>query len=301
MKPALPESLLDPDAVSSAEAIGLAARFVVEGFLSGEHRSPFHGFSIEFTQHREYVPGDDIRHLDWKVLGKSDRYVIKQYEQETNYVAQIILDASESMTYGSGKTTKLHYAKLMAACLSYVILQQRDASALAVCDTAVRTYLPRSSSLGSIHNIMATLAEIKATEQTDLGRVLHDLAGQVKRRGIFIIISDLLEDEEKLLKGIQHLRFGGHEVIVFHVLDPAEIDFDFSGSVEFQGLEGGPQLTTRPRDIRKSYLAAFNEFLDRVRIGCERQNCHYMLVNTAHPLKETMRNYLGFRHRATAR
>jgi len=294
-------NLLDPEAVSSAEAIGLAARYIVEGFLSGEHRSPFHGFSIEFTQHREYVPGDDIRHLDWKVLGKSDRFVIKQYEQETNYVAQIVLDASESMIYGSGKMTKLHYAKLLAACLSYVILQQRDAGALAVCDTEVRTYLPRSSNLNSIHNIMGTLAKITATEKTDLGKILHDLAGQVKRRGIIIVISDLFDDEENLLKGIQHLRFAGHEVIVFHVLDPEEIEFNFSGSVEFQGLEGDPTLTTRPRDIRKSYLSELNAFLDRVRIGCERQNCHYVLANTAHPLKETLRSYLGFRHRATAR
>ena len=295
------DHLLDPDAVSSAEAIGLAARFIVEGFLSGEHRSPFHGFSIEFTQHREYVPGDDIRHLDWKVLGKSDRFVLKQYEQETNYVAQIVVDASESMTYGSAKVTKLHYAKMLAACLCYVILQQRDAAALAVCDTMIRTYLPRSGNLNSIHNIMETLAEIKATQKTDLGKALHDLAGTVKRRGLVIVISDLLDDEDRFLKAIQHLRFAGHEVIVFHVLDPAEIDFDLTGSVEFEGLEGGPKLTARPREIRKTYLAQLNAFLEKIRLGCERQNCHYVLANTSHPLKETLRSYLGFRHRATAR
>jgi hypothetical protein len=170
-----------------------------------------------------------------------------------------------------------------------------------VVDTVIRTYLPRSSNLNSIRNTMDTLAKINAVEKTDLGKVLHNLAGQIKRRGLVVIISDLLDDEEQLLKGIQHLRFGGHEVIVFHVMDPEELEFNFGNTVEFQGLEGQPTLTTRPREIRKSYLNELNAFLDRVRLGCERQNCHYVLANTAHPLKETLQSYLGFRHRATAR
>src|SRR5881227_2861337 len=150
--------LLDPEAINRAEALGLHARYVVEGYMAGEHKSPFRGFAIEFTQHREYVPGDDTRHLDWKVLGRTDRYYLKQYEQETNYVAHIVLDGSESMKYGSGSITKLHYGKMMAACLAYLILLQRDAVALGIFDQTVRTYLPRMGNLGAIHNIMTTLA-----------------------------------------------------------------------------------------------------------------------------------------------
>ena len=287
--------LLDPLAIQKAESLGLHARFIVEGYMAGEHKSPFRGFAIEFTQHREYVPGDDTRHLDWKVLGRTDRYYLKQYEQETNYVANILLDGSESMKYGSGSITKLQYGKMMAAVLSYLILHQRDAVAVGVFDTAMRGYVPRTGNLGSIHNIMKVLAEFDPTQQTSVGSVLHEVAGQIKRKGIVILISDLFDDEEKILEGIQHIRFGGSEVVLFHVMDPFELDFPFSGMVEFEGLEGVPKLLTRPREIRKSYLQAVEEFRRKIREGCERNNVHYMLVNTGHALHEVISGYLAFR------
>jgi len=287
--------LLDPLAIQKAESLGLHARFIVEGYMAGEHKSPFRGFAIEFTQHREYVPGDDTRHLDWKVLGRTDRYYLKQYEQETNYVANILLDGSESMKYGSGSITKLQYGKMMAAVLSYLILHQRDAVAVGVFDTAMRGYVPRTGNLGSIHNIMKVLAEFDPTQQTSVGSVLHEVAGQIRRKGIVILISDLFDDEEKILEGIQHIRFGGSEVILFHVMDPFELDFPFSGMVEFEGLEGIPKLLTRPREIRKSYLQAVEEFRRKIREGCERNNVHYMLVNTGHALHEVISGYLAFR------
>jgi len=287
--------LLDPLAIQKAESLGLHARFIVEGYMAGEHKSPFRGFAIEFTQHREYVPGDDTRHLDWKVLGRTDRYYLKQYEQETNYVANILLDGSESMKYGSGSITKLQYGKMMAAVLSYLILHQRDAVAVGVFDTAMRGYVPRTGNLGSIHNIMKVLAEFDPTQQTSVGSVLHEVAGQIKRKGIVILISDLFDDEEKILEGIQHIRFGGSEVVLFHVVDPFELDFPFSGMVEFGGLEGVPKLLTRPREIRKSYLQAVEEFRRKIREGCERNNVHYMLVNTGHALHEVISGYLAFR------
>jgi uncharacterized protein (DUF58 family) len=295
MAKASPNILLDPLAIQKAESLGLHARFIVEGYMAGEHKSPFRGFAVEFTQHREYVPGDDTRHLDWKVLGRTDRYYLKQYEQETNYVASILLDGSESMKYGSGSITKLQYGKMMAAVLSYLILHQRDAVAVGVFDTAMRGYVPRTGNLGSIHNIMKVLAEFDPTQQTSVGSVLHEVAGQIKRKGIVILISDLFDDEEKILEGIQHIRFGGSEVILFHVMDPFELDFPFSGMVEFEGLEQMPKLLTRPREIRKSYLQAVEEFRRKIREGCERNNVHYMLVNTGHALHEVISGYLAFR------
>ncbi len=294
-------TLLDPVAIQRAEALGLHARFIVEGYMSGEHKSPYRGFAIEFTQHREYVPGDDTRHLDWKVLGRTDRYYLKQYEQETNYVAQILLDGSESMKYGSGAINKLQYGKMMAACLCYLILHQRDAVSIAMFDTAIRNYVPRTGNLASLHNIMNILADFNPTAQTNIAQVLHDMAGQIKRKGLVIIISDLFDDEQKILEGIQHLRFGGQEVVVFHTMDPFELEFPFQGLVEFEGLENLPKVMTRPREIRKTYMAEVQAFQQRIREGCERNNVHYVLVDTSHALHEVLSGYLAFRLRTTTR
>ncbi len=294
-------NLLDPAAISRAETLGLNARFVVEGYMAGEHKSPYRGFAIEFAQHREYTHGDDPRHLDWKVLGRTDRYYIKQYEQETNYVANLLLDGSEPMRYGSGKLTKLHYGKMMAACLAYLILHQRDATALGLFDTTVRDYAPRSDNLATIHNLMARLAAFEPKEQTNIGAVLHEMARQIRRKGLIIVISDFFDDEAKVLEGIQHLRFGGNEVVVFHLMDPSELEFPFTCQVEFEGLESLGNIQTRPAEIRKSYLREVETFRQRLREGCERNNCHYTLVNTAQPLHEVLSAYLAFRLRTTAR
>ena len=299
--------LLDPEAINRAEALGLHARYIVEGYMAGEHKSPFRGFAIEFTQHREYVPGDDTRHLDWKVLGRTDRYYLKQYEQETNYVAHIVLDGSESMKYGSvgrpggAPVTKLQYGKALAACLSYLVLHQRDAVAVQVFDTAVRSQVPRTGNLASIHNIMSVLAAFDPKDQTSIGRVLHETAGRISRKGITILISDLFDDEQAILDGIQHLRFGGNEVVVFHTMDPYELEFPFQGLVEFEGLEQTPKVMTRPREIRKSYLREVEAFRQRLREGCQRQNVHYVLANTGHPLHEVLSGYLAFRLRTMTR
>ena len=292
-------NLLDPVAISRAESLGLNARFIVEGYMAGEHKSPYRGFAIEFAQHREYTHGDDPRHLDWKVLGRTDRYYIKQYEQETNYVANLLLDGSESMRYGSGRLTKLHYGKMMAACLAYLILHQRDATALGMFDTTVRDYAPRSDNLATIHNLMARLAGFEPKEQTNIAAVLHEMARQIRRKGLVIVISDFFDDEAKVLEGIQHLRFGGNEVVVFHLMDPYELEFPFTGQVEFDGLEGIDKIQTCPAEIRKSYLREVDAFRQRLREGCERNNCHYTLVNTAQPLHEVLSAYLAFRLRTT--
>jgi uncharacterized protein (DUF58 family) len=292
-----PDDLLDPHALAHAELLGLHARQVVEGYLAGEHRSPYFGFATEFAQHREYSQGDDLRHLDWKVLGRTDRYYVKQYEQETNFVAQILLDGSESMRYGSGPITKLHYAKQLAACLSYLILLQRDAVAVGLFDAGLRRYLPRSNNRANLQVIMGQLAAFDPGALTHIGPVLHEMAAQTPRKGMVLLISDLFDDEEQILGGIQHLRYIGHEVIVFHVLDPAELDFPFTGNVEFVGLEGVPPLLTRAQEIRRSYQTEIDAFRTRLREGCERNQCHYVLVNTRDALRDTLSGYLAFRRK----
>ena len=205
------------------------------------------------------------------------------------------------MKYGSGAVTKLQYGKTMAACLAYLILHQRDAVALGLFDTTMRDYSPRSDSKGTIHKLMAKLAGFEPKDQTNIATVLHDMAMQIRRKGITIIISDFFDDEQKVLEGIQHLRFGGNEVVVFHLMDPYELEFPFTGLVEFEGLEQIPKILTRPAEVQKSYLREVDAFRTRLRDGCEKNQCHYLLVNTAQPLHEVLSGYLGFRLRTTTR
>lgn len=286
---------LDPDAISQGKALGLLARKIVEGYRVGEHRSPFRGFALEFAQHREYTAGDDIRHLDWKVLGRSDRYYIKQYEQDTNYVAHLVVDGSRSMTYGSGAVSKFHYAKALAACLGYLILLQRDAVALALGGREVSEYLPKTDNLQRINHIMDRLAAFEPDPGTDLKNVLDQVAVRTRSKGITILISDLLDDETAILKGLQRLRFSGGELIVFQVLDPYELSFPFEGTWKLQGLEGEAMVQTSPRDIRKSYLENFEKFRTSLRRHCEALGAHYILADTSKSLAETISGYLAFR------
>ena len=291
--------LLDPRAIARAEALGMNARFIVEGYMAGEHKSPYRGFAIEFAQHREYAPGDDVRHVDWKVQAKTERLYIKQYEQETNFVAHLLLDGSESMNYGSGELSKLEYGKMMAACLSYLILYQRDAVALGIFDEEVQEYLSRSDNRDNLFKIMDRLAGFGPERETRIAPVLHGMASQIRRKGIVIVISDFFDDEQEVIEGIQHLRFNGHEVIVMQVLDPHEIDFPFSGMIEFDGLENIPRIQTRPSQIKKSYHREFEAFRERLRTACERHQCHFVDVRTDDSLDEILSNYLAFR-RSTA-
>jgi uncharacterized protein (DUF58 family) len=293
-----PPRLLDPAVIQRAELLGLNARQIVEGYMAGAHKSPLRGMAIEFAQHREYAPGDDLRHLDYKVLGRTDRYYTKQYEQETNFVAHILLDGSESMQYGSGPVTKFEYARQMAATLAYLILLQRDAVALSIFDAVARTRRPRTDNMARMQDILVALSMFEPVEQTDIPRMLHDLAIELKRKGIAILISDLFDDEDAVFKGIQHLLFGGHEVLVFHVMDHAEIEFPFTGSIEFLGLERGPRLTTQPDALRRSYCAEVRAFRDRMRQACERNRCHYVFVDTSQPWGEVLSGYLASRQHA---
>ena len=262
---------------------------------SREFWTPF--IEQDFADQREYSPGDDTRHLDWKVLGRTDRYYIKQYEQETNFVAHLLVDGSASMLYGSRGLTKFDYARVIAACFAYLVLHQRDALSLEIFDRATREHVPRTNNLASIHNVMARLAAFQPDQGSDIAAALHQLALRLRRRGIVIVISDLLDNEEAVLDGIRHIRFGGSEVIVLQTLDPDELEFPFRGVVEFEGLENEPRLTTRPDEIRRSYLEEFGAFRRRIVEGCERNGCHHVLVNTAQPWEEVLGAYLAFRRR----
>ncbi|MBI3410455.1 MAG: DUF58 domain-containing protein [Planctomycetes bacterium] len=288
---------LHPDVIARAQALGVKARTVVEGLRVGDHRSPYRGFSVEFVQHREYVPGDDIRHIDWKSYGRSERYTIKQYEQETNFAAHILLDASRSMLYGEGATNKLEYGKVLAASLAYLVIHQRDSASLSVFDAGWRDRLPASGQPGHVQTILQTLESVEPREKTSIGPLLHDLAQQVTRRGLVFLISDCFDEVDALLDGLQHLRFQGHEVTVFHVLHPDEVEFPFSGMIKFDAMEETLKLLTRPQLIRPAYLRALKTYLKEFQTGCERNRCDYVLLNTRRPLSEALTEHLARRLR----
>ena len=283
---------LKPSILSRAEALGIQARSIVEGLRVGDHKSPFRGFSVEFVQHREYVPGDDIRHIDWKSYGRSERYTIKQYEQETNFNAHILLDGSKSMEYGDGATNKLEYAKLLVATLAYVIVKQRDSVALNVFDRDWRVELPASSSMANVNTILHTLESIEPEEKTTMGPLLKQLADRVRRRGLVFLISDMFDEVDTVLKGLKHLRFQGHDVTVFHVLHPHEVEFPFTGNIKFDGLELPEEIKTRPHLIRPAYLRVVQDYLTELRSGCEAYRVDYVRIDTSKPLEHALSKYL---------
>lgn len=284
--------LLQPDILARAEALGLKAKGVVEGLRVGDHKSPYRGFSVEFVQHREYVPGDDIRHIDWKSYGRSERYTIKQYEQETNFTGNILLDGSNSMKYGDGEQNKLDYSKLLAASLSYLVLKQRDSVALNVFDWKWRNQLPPSSNMGHLNAVLHMLEETKAENESNVGPLMQQLAEKIRRRGLVFIISDVFDDMDQFLKGLRHLRFLGHDVTLFHVVHNDEINFPFTGNVKFDGMEVPEELKTRPHLIRETYLKVFANFLSELQTNCDNYRVDYVLCDTSKPLKTTLAEYL---------
>jgi uncharacterized protein (DUF58 family) len=291
------QSYLPVDVISRAALLGLKARQIVEGLRVGDHRSPYRGFSVEFVQHREYVPGDDIRHIDWKSYGRSERYTIKQYEQETNFAGHLLLDASRSMLYGEGESNKLEYAKTLAACLAYLIIHQRDSASLGVFDAGWRTRLPASGQPGHLQTILEALENTAPQDKTAIGPLLDELAQQVRRKGLVFLISDCFDAVESILRGLRHLRFQGHEVTVFHILHADEIGFPFDGMIRFEGMEDRREVLTRPHLIRPAYLRAVERYLEELRTGCEANRCDYVRMDTSRPLADSLAAYLARRLR----
>ena len=283
---------LHPDAIARISRLDLRARWIVEGFLSGQHRSPYFGQSVEFVQHRAYVPGDDLRHLDWKIWAKQDRFYIKQYEEETNLRCTLLVDLSESMLYGQPPWTKREYACTAAVSLAYLLLRQQDAVGCISFDDEVRYRAPQRSARSHLSAIIQTLATGEPRGKTDISGILTAAGEASPQRGLIVLISDLLADRASLLNGLRALRQRGHEVLVFHVLDPDELTFPFSGPTRFEDLEGPSHVTCNPRALRDGYLAALQTFLDEVRRGCAAAACDYVLSPTNGPLDALLAAYL---------
>jgi uncharacterized protein (DUF58 family) len=283
---------LDPDTLARIRSLELRARQTVEGFVTGGHRSKQHGFAVEFAQHREYVPGDDIRHIDWKSYGRSERYTIKQYEQETNFIAHLLVDGSNSMRYGAGASNKLEYAKLLTASLAYLIIRQRDSVSLRVFNTGWAAELPASSSTGHINAITHVLEDLQPAEKTSIGPLLDQVADRTSRRGIVCLISDCFDNVETVLSGLRHLRFRGHEVILFHVLHRDEVEFPLDGNIRFVGLEGFEELLTRPHLLRPAYLRVVERYLADLQRGCDGSGVDYVRLMTHRPMSAALGEYL---------
>jgi uncharacterized protein (DUF58 family) len=272
---------LPPEAVKRVARLELRARHIVEGFLSGSHRSPYFGQSVEFVQHRQYVPGDDVRHVDWKVWARQDRLVIKQYEEDTNLRCSLLIDSSESMSYTGRSISKFEYASTLAACLALLVLKQQDAVGSVMFDNKIRSRVPLRTSQRHLTDLLFSLENTKPAEKTDLGNVFRDVVQTFPRRGLMVLISDLLGAEESSLKGIETLRRAGHDVMVLHILDDDELDFPFADPTRFEGLETSDHLTCNPRALRDGYLEALEGFLDRVRRSCAASKSDYLLVRTS--------------------
>jgi len=286
---------LDPEVVLKISPLDLRARLVVEGFISGLHRSPYRGFSVEFAEYREYVPGDDVRHVDWKVYGKTDRYYIKQYEEETNLVCHVLLDLSESMAYGAKGRTKQDYASTIAAALIYLVIQQQDAVGLALFDREVRKFLPPGSHSGHMKLLLHEIAQAKAGSKTEFGGVMRDLADRLRKRGLVVLVSDLLDDPETILHGVHLLRQRRHDVIVMHVLDRDELEFPFDTMTQFVGLEELGNRIVNPRALRTAYLAELESFRSAVERGCHASGADYVLLGTDKKLDVALSAYLAMR------
>jgi uncharacterized protein (DUF58 family) len=290
-----PHKYLNPVTLAKVRSLELQARKIVEGYLSGMHKSPYHGFSVEFAQHREYVPGDDIKHVDWKVYGRTNRYYLKQYEEETNLVCWLLLDVSESMHYGSGSVTKYDYACLLAASLAYLILHQQDSIGLATFDDQVRKLVRSSSQPSHLKQIIQVMNEGTAKEKTCLAPIFHDVAERITRRSIIMILSDLFDDVPDLLAGLKHLRHRRHEVVVFHIMDRAELEFPFQEATLFRGMEQLPELLTDPRSLRQGYLDELQRFILEVQRGCRGQDIDYVQMRTDADPGIALSSYLGQR------
>ena len=286
------QSLLDPAILARVSGLVVRARMIVEGSITGLHRSPFHGSSVEFAEHREYVPGDDIRHIDWKVFGRSDRFYIKQFEEETNLRVQLVLDASESMNYGSGAMTKLDYARTLAASLAYLILGQQDAVGTLVFDEKIRAEAPISQSRSHLQDLVSVLAQESGKDATDIGEVLGRVSDRLKRRCLIILLTDLFDEPDKILHGLRRLRHAGHDVLVLHVMDPDELEFPFTRMTMFEGMEGMQDQLADPEAVREAYLAEVREFTRTIRRDFRNSGIQYQLADCSRGFDQILREAL---------
>ncbi|HIN80336.1 MAG TPA: DUF58 domain-containing protein [Planctomycetes bacterium] len=288
-------SYLDPAELSKVSGLQIRARLIVEGSVSGLHKSPYRGASVEFAEHREYVAGDDIRHIDWKVFGRSDRYYIKQYEEETNLRVQLLLDTSESMNYGSGAMSKLEYARTLSAALAYLVLWQQDAIGAFAFDERIRAEVPISSNRSHLQKLVGVLASEAGRDSTDLASVLGLIAERIKRKSLIILVSDLFDDVDKVTLGLRRLRHAGHDVVLFHTMNPYELEFPFNRMTLFEGLEDQPDQLADPNSLREAYLEEIHNFTRALKRACRNSLIDYQLVDTSRPFDQVLTEYLGRR------
>ncbi len=293
------EQALDPTVLGGIANLELRAKIAVEGFLNGLHRSPFKGFNVEFNEYRRYYQGDDIRHVDWKLYSRTDKVYIKQYEDETNVRCYLVLDCSASMRYGSDEISKLEFSKTLAASLAYFMMMQHDAVGLTTFNTEMRDYLPPRYRKTHLMKILTTLSALEANEGTDLTKPITEMGASLKRRSLIVVISDLLDDEESVIRALRHLRSRGNDVIVFHVMDHAELTFPFSQISEFVDMENSNRLTTSPAAIRKDYLAQLKKFCTYCRSQYQAANIDYCLLDTSEALDVALSSYLTKRAKSS--
>ena len=291
-------NFLDPNVLAGLSNLELRARVVVEGFLSGLHKSPNKGFSVEFNDYRHYYPGDDMRHVDWKLYARSEKFYIKQYEDETNVRCMILLDTSASMTYTSGGNSKLQYGVTLASALAYFIMRQRDAVGLITFDDQLRDFIPAKCRQPHLMRILRSLAAVQGGHKTDAVKPLTDLATSLHRKSFVILISDMLDDEERIISTLQNLRAMGHDVITFHLMDDAELTFPFNEASEFIDMESNESYVTSPAAIQQAYLENLNEYLEFCRRQCQSSGVDYCLMNTTEPLDEALSSYMTRRARS---
>lgn len=290
------QKYLNPQTLASLEGLDLQARMVVEGFVAGQHASPYHGFSVEFAQHREYVPGDDVRHVDWKVWSKTDKFYLKQYEEETNLLTYLLLDTSESMAYASGSNvSKMQYAQFVASALGYMVLRQQDSVGMATFDDAVRRFVRPSGQPSHLKELLRVMDVTPARDKSDMGLVFNDLAERFRKRGVVVVLSDLLDEVPRILAGLKHFRHRRHEVIVFHILDPAEVDFPFRETTLFRGMEGLPDVLADPYALRRAYQDELKAYLAALKKGCQSIDIDYVPLRTDQELDGPLTSYLASR------
>jgi uncharacterized protein (DUF58 family) len=288
-----PEKYLRPEVIRQVGRLDLRAKFIVEGFLSGLHASPFQGFSVEFSEHRKYVPGDDLKDLDWTVYAKTEKYYLRKYEAETNLNGYLVMDLSASMAYTyRQELTKFEYAICLAAALGYLMIHQQDPVGLITFDTKIQASLPPRSRRTQLGTMLALLAALKPSGQTDVARCLHQIASMIRSKSLVILFSDLLTDPEPVLQSIHHLRHRGNEVILFHILDEAEVHFPFEGIVEFEDVEDHQQLTIDARGMRGDYLKSLGEFREFYRKECAKANVDYVPIDTSVSFDKALMEYL---------
>lgn len=291
-----------PEVLGRISRLELRARHVVEGFVSGMHKSPYKGFSVQFASHRAYVPGDDIRHLDWRVYAKADRFFIKEYEEETNMRVHLLLDCSNSMAYpehpGTGRMTKWDYAATISASLAHLLVHQQDGVGLTLFDSNVRAQLPVSSNRAALLNLVHTIDANPPKGTTDVKMTFHQLASRIPRRGMVVVVSDLLTNVDELIRGLQRFRFGRHDLLVLHVLDHDELEFPFTDRTLFEGMEQVDlEVLTDPQSLRASYLQAVRDFINKVRRSCLDNRIDYALISTQDSVDVALTTFLASRMR----